>query len=101
VEIVTAPDCLLCTAERITHWYYEDEQCWVADCTICSTPMVVWKSHGLPDEPTREVLLGRLGAVADTEYPEGWWLDGEMRKIPDHFHAHARPANGFFGRRKT
>ena len=25
------------------------------------------------------------------------WFDGDMRNIPDHFHAHARPEGGFFG----
>jgi len=26
------------------------------------------------------------------------WVDQHMRNIPDHWHAHARPAGGFFGR---
>ena len=26
----------------------------------------------------------------------GFWIDGERRRIPDHWHAHARPAGGFF-----
>ena len=25
------------------------------------------------------------------------WVDDDMRKIPDHYHAHARPVGGFFG----
>jgi hypothetical protein len=25
------------------------------------------------------------------------WIDGNMRNIPNHFHAHARPEGGFFG----
>ena len=30
-------------------WHYEDDDCWVADCVVCMTPMVVWRTHGLPD----------------------------------------------------
>ena len=93
------PDCLLCTAEQITPWYHDDDLCWVADCLVCATPMVVWRRHGLPDAATREMIIERLVKVADGVYPEGWWLDGEMRQIPDHFHAHARPKGGFFGPR--
>lgn len=89
-------DCLLCSAERITEWHFEDEHCWVADCIVCMTPMVVWKVHGLPDEETEGLLLHRLETVAGSRYPEGFWLDGERRRIPDHWHAHARPDGGFF-----
>jgi len=93
------PDCLLCRAEQVTPWYHQDDLCWIADCLVCATPMVVWRSHGLPDAATREAMLERLKTIADGVYPEGWWLDGEMRQIPDHFHAHARPEGGFFGPR--
>jgi len=93
--------CPLCRAERISRWYYESELCWIADCQICSTPMVVWRSHGMPDEPTRQAMRDELARVAAKEYPEGWWFDPVMRQIPDHFHCHARPKNGFFGPRKS
>jgi hypothetical protein len=36
--------------------------------------------------------------VAEARFgPDGYWIDGERRRIPDHWHAHARPAGGFFG----
>jgi hypothetical protein len=89
-------DCLLCTAERITPWHFEDEDCWIADCVICVTPMIVWKSHGLPDPDLETSLLERLATVAGTSYPSGFWVDGERRRIPEHWHAHARPEGGFF-----
>ena len=89
--------CLLCAAERITPWYHEDDVCWVADCEICATPMVVWRWHGtdVPDEH-REHMMARLATVADQVF-DGHYVDGHMRNIPDHFHAHARPEGGFFG----
>lgn len=89
--------CLLCAAERITPWYHEDDVCWVADCEICATPMVVWRWHGVdvPDEH-RQHMLGRLASVAGEVF-DGHYVDGNMRNIPDHFHAHARPEGGFFG----
>ena len=83
-------DCLLCQAERITHWYHEDDLCWIADCTICATPMVVWRWHGVDPSPDdRAAMLARLSATADTIF-DGHYYDDHMRNIPDHYHAHAR-----------
>jgi hypothetical protein len=93
----SGPDgCLLCRAERITAWHFEDEECWVADCMVCATPMIVLRTHGLPDAAGETRLLERLEAIAAQRYPQGFWIDGERRRIPDHWHAHARPAGGFF-----
>ncbi|MGH2652053.1 MAG: hypothetical protein ACRDHK_12705 [Actinomycetota bacterium] len=89
--------CLLCRAERVTAWHFEDEECWVADCVICATPMIVWRPHGLPDADQEARLLQHLERVAAQRYgEEGYWVDGDRRRIPDHWHAHARPAGGFF-----
>jgi hypothetical protein len=90
-------DCLLCDADRVTEWHFEDDECWVADCLVCATPMVVWRTHGLPHANVEARLLSRLERIAAARYgDEGYWLDGERRRIPDHWHAHARPAGGFF-----
>jgi hypothetical protein len=89
--------CLLCAAERITPWYHEDDVCWVADCEICATPMVVWRWHGVdPSAADLEHMLSRLADVAAGVF-DGHYVDDNMRNIPDHFHAHARPRGGFFG----
>src|SRR5437588_4733090 len=88
--------CQLCDADRVTDWHFEDEECWVADCIVCGTPMIVWRIHGLPSEDLEQVLLARLREVAGARYPGGFWIDGERRRIPDHWHAHARPEGGFF-----
>ena len=90
-------DCPLCVAERVTAWHFEDDECWVADCVVCATPMVVWRAHGLPDSDVEQRLLDRLAGTAAERYGNGgFWIDGERRRIPDHWHAHARPAGGFF-----
>jgi len=90
---------MLCAAERVTRRYLEDEDCWIADCLVCGTPMVVWHTHGLPAPALEDTLLGRLVLVAADRFgQDGFWIDGERRRIPDHWHAHARPAGGFFGR---
>jgi hypothetical protein len=89
--------CLLCSAERLTAWHFEDEECWVADCVVCATPMIVWRTHGLPDATHEARLLAHLERIAAERYGvEGYWIDPERRRIPDHWHAHARPAGGFF-----
>jgi len=95
-ERMRTADCLLCSAERLTTWHFEDERCWVADCLVCATPMIVWREHGLPDAELETALLGVLSEHASARYPDGFWIDGERRRIPDHWHAHARPAGGFF-----
>lgn len=90
-------DCPLCLAEKLTPWHHEDDVCWVADCTICATPMVVWKGHGTePPEHERGHMLAVLLRVATAQLG-AHWVDGNMRNIPNHFHAHARPEGGFFG----
>ena len=93
-----ARDCMLCRAERITPWYHEDDVCWIAQCEICAVPMVVWRSHGVHPAPAElDHMLTRLREVARAELG-AFWLDDHMRNIPDHWHAHARPEGGFFGR---
>jgi hypothetical protein len=99
VDRAKDPDCLLCQAARITPWFHEDDVCWIAECTICATPMVVWRGHGVdPPEHERAHMMERLAEVAG-EQLGAHWIDGNMRKIPDHFHAHSRPEGGFFGPR--
>jgi hypothetical protein len=95
---VQVDDCDLCEAARITEWFHEDDVCWIAECEICATPMVVWRSHG--NEPPAEELRHmheQLGLVVETHFEFEHRVDDNMRNIPDHYHAHARPKNGFFG----
>ena len=94
--------CLLCSADRLTERHLEDQDCWVADCIVCMTPMIVWRIHALPDPPLERDLLRRLERVAVDRYGEGgFWVDPERRRIPDHWHAHARPTGGFFDPRSA
>jgi len=90
--VADARPCELCEAARITPWHHEDDVCWVADCEICDVPMVVWKRHGpAPPDDAREHMLARLTEVATARFgADGFHIDGVMRQIPDHFHAHAR-----------
>ena len=95
-----AGGCELCEAARITAWYHEDDVCWIADCEICSVPMVVWKRHGTePPESERAHMLGHLERVGVEVFGgEAFNIDAVMRQIPDHFHAHARDPNWWFRR---
>ena len=45
--------CELCDAARLTEWFHEDEECWIAECEACAVPMVVWRTHD--PEPTVDV----------------------------------------------
>jgi hypothetical protein len=86
------PGCELCEAARFTHWYHEDEICWVADCEACDTPMVVWKHHGTePDAADVDHMMARLTEAGGDRFDGGACsIDRTMRQVPEHFHAHVR-----------
>ena len=95
------PDCELCEAARISPWFHEDELCWVAECEACSTPMVVWRSHGVdPTDEERATMLAHLERVAAEAFG-AYWIDPDRRSIPDHWHVHARPQGRFYGHRQV
>ena len=85
------PSCDLCEAARITEWFHEDELCWIAECDACGVPMVVWRVHDpRPSDEVRQELHTRLADVMTTRSSDPFWIDDNMRSIPDHYHAHAR-----------
>ena len=91
-------DCDLCEAARITPWFHEDDICWIAECEICAVPMVVWRSHGVtPPGDQLAHMHDKLAMVVSEHFTFEHYVDDNMRNIPDHYHAHARPRGGFFG----
>ena len=90
--------CDLREAARITEWFHEDDVCWIAECEICATPMVVWRHHGVaPPRDHLDHMHERLADVVASNFEFVHYVDDHMRNIPDHYHAHARPRGGFFG----
>ena len=90
--------CELCEASRLTEWFHEDDECWVAECESCSVPMVVWRVHDpSPPDDVKARLHGRLAAVVAAHFDAEHWVDDNLRTIPEHYHAHARPRRGPFG----
>ena len=91
------PTCDLCEAARFTHWYHEDDVCWIADCEVCSVPMVVWKPHGVePSEREVTHMLAALEAAGAERFGEvAFSIERNMRQIPEHWHAHARDDDWF------
>ena len=88
---MSASNCELCEAARMTTWWFEDDVCWVAECESCSVPMVVWRQHSADPAPdVREQMLDRLRLVAEKHGPSDYWIDDTLRTIPGHYHAHAR-----------
>ncbi len=84
--------CQLCHAQVLTPRVHEDGICWVADCIVCRVPMVVSKEHNpAPSDEARRHMLDVLISVALPRFSVRWRIDTQMRRIPDHFHAHARP----------
>lgn len=97
--------CELCEASRMTEWFHEDDECWIAECEACYVPMVVWKRHdNAPPDDVKARLHERLATVVHTHFEYEHYVDDNMRQIPEHYHAHARPKGAFYGhglKRKT
>jgi hypothetical protein len=90
--------CELCQAAKMSEWFYEDDECWIAECESCSVPMVVWREHNaFPSEDVKARLHERLSEIVTEFFTFEMRIDDDMRTIPDHYHAHARPKKGFFG----
>ena len=99
IERTVRSNCELCEAARLTTWYFEDDECWIAECELCRVPMVVWRKHDADlDDAIKSRLWERLAIVVTEHYEFDHYIDDNMRSIPDHYHAHARPRGGFFGR---
>jgi len=98
MNIFGSDACELCEAARMSDWFYEDDECWIAECESCAVPMVVWRKHNCePPVEVRERLIARLVEVTAAHFDYEIRIDDNMRTIPDHFHVHARPKNGFYG----
>jgi hypothetical protein len=83
----------------MTTWYYEDDVCWIAECESCSVPMVVWREHSAtPPDLIKAHLHQQLAAVVAAHFDFVHFVDDNLRTIPDHYHAHARPRGRLFGR---
>lgn len=90
--------CELCEAAKMSEWFYEDDECWIAECESCGVPMVVWRPHDpTPPSDVRSRLHDKLGEVVAQHFDFEMRIDDNMRTIPDHYHAHARPKGGFYG----
>jgi hypothetical protein len=82
----------------VTEWFYEDDVCWIAECDACAVPMVVWREHDAsPPADVKATLHARLDAVVAQHFEYEHYVDDNLRSIPGHYHAHARPRGGFFG----
>ena len=92
------PGCELCEAAPLTERFYDDDQCWIAECESCSVPMIVWRTHDpAPPDDVRDALHDRLRTVVADHFDGEIWIDDNLRTIPTHYHAHARPRRGMFG----
>lgn len=94
--------CELCEEARLGEWFHEDEDCWVAECESCSVPMVVWRNHDpSPPAEVKAMLAERLAMVVAREFDYEHFVDDNLRTIPTHYHAHARPRRFGGARRRA
>ncbi|CAB4628093.1 unannotated protein [freshwater metagenome] len=98
MSIFGSGGCELCEAARMSEWFYEDDECWIAECESCAVPMVVWREHNAnPSDEVKTRLHEKLEKVVEEFFDFEMRIDNNMRTIPDHYHAHARPKGGFYG----
>ena len=91
--------CELCEEARLTEWFYEDDDCWVAECESCNVPMIVWRNHANdPSAAVKAALHTKLVEVVEANFDYALYIDDDLRSIPEHYHAHARSKAGPFGR---
>jgi len=76
-------NCPLCRKEKLTEWLWNDNICWVCDCSNCRQPMIVLNHHGEPTE--RE--LEHMKIISKKLFPDKRWR-GVRRQFKDHFHEH-------------
>jgi hypothetical protein len=94
---VSAATCDLCEAARLTLWFHEDDECWIAECEICAVPMVCGRHDPAQPDDVKGRLHKRLAHVVAAHFDFEHYVNDNMRNIPDHYHAHARLRGGFFG----
>ncbi len=91
MDMAIDASCELCEATPFTEWFHTDDLCWIAECDACGVPMVVWRVHDpCPPDEIRQELHTRLADVMTARSSDPYWIDENMRTIPDHYHAHAR-----------
>jgi hypothetical protein len=84
--------CELCEAKPVTRRYHEDAISWIADCKQCGVPMVVYREHGvMPPRRHLEHMLSNL-RLCGKPRRGGHYVDSKRTTIPEHWHAHLRPA---------
>lgn len=97
--------CELCELAPVTPWHGEFDgpvRFRVVDCDSCEVPMAVIVEHrNWVTEAEKEGIRRELGKIADRRYPSGWVFDDNMRQIPDHYHAHARPIPSWAARLRS
>jgi hypothetical protein len=84
--------CELCEAAPITRRYHEDAISWIADCKTCQVPMVVYKEHGVAPPPGHLKHMIETLKLCGRPRRGGYVVEDAMETIPDHYHAHLRPA---------
>ncbi|MCK4358985.1 MAG: hypothetical protein KAW92_09625 [Candidatus Cloacimonetes bacterium] len=82
-------ECELCKAEKLTHWYYEDDLIWIADCKTCKCPMTVLRKHHktFTNEEKFYIIDKIMELFGRTAYK---YIDWNMKTIKNHAHCHLR-----------
>ena len=81
-------NCDLCKRELCTKFYYEDDNFWIVDCKTCNIPMIVLKAHR--NFATEDEELEMKTIVRQIFHEYDYYIDNNMRAIPDHMHWHLR-----------
>lgn len=78
-------NCLLCKAEHLTKWYYEDKMIYICDCKTCHIPMVVLRRHGVN---VTDIEIAYMRGKVREVFGDCVTFRKEQRQIKDHLHWH-------------
>tara|TARA_B100001964_G_scaffold151751_1_gene166997 strand:+ start:1569 stop:1943 length:375 start_codon:yes stop_codon:yes gene_type:complete len=85
-------DCELCTLERKTNIFIENDFFIIMDCDSCFVPMAAWKEHTMKiPESDEYVMKALLLEAGETRFGKNkFYIDTVQSRVLDHLHWHAR-----------
>jgi hypothetical protein len=76
--------CELCERKKLTKWYLDEKDWWIADCKTCGKPMIVYNHHEMNVKLSDvlfilQIVYSKFGKVK---------IRFNQRKVKDHLHWH-------------
>jgi len=83
--------CSLCKVEDKNNLHYEDDICYICDCEICGSTIVVLKAHRKPIKNELEYMLNKAREQFDMNVNT---FNFSVHENKNHFHFHLKEFKG-------